>query len=108
LISLWPVRGGLVLHDGKLFFAAGVWSFEGVFVYCVDAATGEVLWRNDESGNVYGMHPHGAEAIGGVTPQGYLVVNGDELVVPCGQAYPARGYRPWNSVAAYRPEGAAL
>lgn len=89
LISLWPVRGGPVLHDGKLYFAAGVWSFEGVFIYCVDATTGEVIWRNDESGNVYGMHPHGAEAFGGVTPQGYLVVNGDELVVPCGQAYPA-------------------
>ncbi len=89
LISLWPVRGGLVLHDDKLYFAAGVWSFEGVFIYCIDAATGDVMWRNDESGNVYGMHPHGAEAFGGVTPQGYLVVNGDELVVPCGQAYPA-------------------
>ncbi|MBC8352905.1 MAG: PQQ-binding-like beta-propeller repeat protein [Planctomycetes bacterium] len=89
LISLWPVRGGTVLHEDKLYFAAGVWSFEGVFIYCVDAATGEVVWRNDESGNVYGMHPHGAEAFGGVTPQGYLVVNGDELVVPCGQAYPA-------------------
>jgi len=89
LISLWPVRGGLVLHDEKLYFAAGVWSFEGVFVYCIDAATGGVIWRNDDSGNVYGMHPHGAEAFGGVTPQGYLVVNRDELVVPCGQAYPA-------------------
>ncbi|MCB9941575.1 MAG: PQQ-binding-like beta-propeller repeat protein [Planctomycetaceae bacterium] len=89
LISLWPVRGGLALQDGKLYFAAGVWSFEGVFVYCVDAATGEVIWRNDESGHVYGVHPHGAEAFGGVTPQGYLVVNGDDLVVPCGQAYPA-------------------
>ena len=89
LISLWPVRGGLVLQDGKLYFAAGVWSFEGVFVYCIDATTGKVVWRNDESGNVYGMHPHGAEAFGGVTPQGYLVVNGDDLVVPCGQAYPA-------------------
>jgi outer membrane protein assembly factor BamB len=89
LISLWPVRGGLVLQDDKLYFAAGVWSFEGVFIYCIDAATGKVIWRNDESGNVYGIHPHGAEAFGGVTPQGYLVVNGDELIVPCGQAYPA-------------------
>ncbi|MCA9121030.1 MAG: PQQ-binding-like beta-propeller repeat protein [Planctomycetaceae bacterium] len=89
LISMWPIRGGLVLQDGKIYFAAGVWSFEGVFVYCVDAKTGEVLWRNDESGYVYGVHPHGAEAFGGVTPQGYLVVNERELIVPCGQAYPA-------------------
>jgi hypothetical protein len=90
LISLWPVRGGPVLHEGRIYFAAGVWSFEGVFVYCLDAKTGEVIWRNDESGFVYGQHPHAAEAFGGLTPQGYLVVNGDELVVPCGQAFPAR------------------
>ncbi|MDP7019300.1 MAG: PQQ-binding-like beta-propeller repeat protein [Pirellulaceae bacterium] len=90
LISLWPVRGGPVLDGERIYFAAGVWSFEGVFVYCLDAKTGKVIWRNDESGFVYGQHPHGAEAFGGVTPQGYLVVNGDELIVPCGQALPAR------------------
>ena len=32
LISAWPIRGGPVLQDGKINFAAGVWSFEGVFV----------------------------------------------------------------------------
>lgn len=89
LISLWPVRGGPVLQDGRLYFAAGVWAFEGVFIYCLDATTAELLWRNDESGYVYGQHPHDAEAFGGVTPQGYLVINGDDLIVPCGQAYPA-------------------
>ena len=90
LISLWPLRGGPVVHDGKIYFAAGVWPFEGVFIYSLDAETGEVVWRNDESGYLYGQHPHSAEALGGVTPQGYLVVNGDELIVPCGQAVPAR------------------
>ncbi|MHB8898866.1 MAG: outer membrane protein assembly factor BamB family protein [Thermoguttaceae bacterium] len=90
LVSVWPVRGGPVLHDGKLYFAAGVFPFEGVFVYALDAQTGNLIWRNDESGYLYGIQPHGAESIGGVTPQGYLVVNGSELVVPCGQALPAR------------------
>ncbi|MBP86695.1 MAG: hypothetical protein CMJ64_08265 [Planctomycetaceae bacterium] len=89
LISLWPVRGGPVLKDGKLYFASGVWSFEGVFVYCLDAKTANVIWRNDDSGNVYGQHPHSAKAMGGVTPQGYLVISGEDLIVPCGQAYPA-------------------
>ena len=90
LISVWPVRGGPVVHDGRVYFAAGVWPFEGVFIYSLDAETGNVFWRNDESSYLYGQHPHSAEAMGGVTPQGYLVVNGDELVVPCGQAVPAR------------------
>lgn len=90
MISLWPVRGGVVVHKGKVYFAAGVWPLEGVFVYCLDGQTGEVVWRNDECSYLYGTQPHAAEALGGVTPQGYLVVSGKELIVPCGQALPAR------------------
>ena len=90
LISVWPVRGGPVLHDGRIYFAAGVWPFEGVFLYSLDAQTGKVVWLNDESGYLYGPQPHGAESLGGLTPQGYLVVVGKQLIVPCGQAVPAR------------------
>lgn len=89
LISVWPVRGGPVAADGRVYFAAGVWSFEGIFVYALDAETGETIWVNDRTGFIYGTHPHAAEAFGGVTPQGYLVLDGDDLIVPCGAAYPA-------------------
>ena len=89
LISVWPVRGGPVVADDRVYFAAGVWPFEGVFVYALDAETGRVVWRNDRLGYLYGQQPHAAEALAGLTPQGYLVVNGDELVVPCGSAFPA-------------------
>src|SRR6185369_14728889 len=89
LISPWPVRGGPVVAEGKVYFAAGVWPFEGVFVYALDAETGNVVWLNDRAGTIYGTQPHAAEAIGGVTPQGYLVVSGPDLVVPCGTALPA-------------------
>ena len=90
LISLWPVRGGPVLHQGKVYFAAGVWPFEGIFLYSLDAETGEVVWLNDGSGHLDAPHPQNTQALGGLTPHGYLVVNGGELVVPCGQAVPAR------------------
>ena len=90
LISVWPVRGGPVLHNGKVYFAAGVWPFEGVFLYSLDAETGKVVWLNDDSGYLYGQQPHNAESLGGITPQGYLVVVGNQLIVPCGQAMPAR------------------
>ncbi|MFP6739170.1 MAG: PQQ-binding-like beta-propeller repeat protein [Planctomycetota bacterium] len=90
IISAWPIRGGPVIDDGKIYFAAGVWSFEGVFIYCLDAKTGSLSWLNDRGGYIYGPHPHGARAFGGISPQGYLVINGDELVVPCSAAYPAR------------------
>jgi hypothetical protein len=89
LISVWPVRGGPAVADDCVYFAAGIWPFEGIFVYALDAASGDVVWRNDRSGFLYGDQPHSTEAMGGVTPQGYLVVAGDDLIVPCGTALPA-------------------
>lgn len=90
LISVWPVRGGPVLADGRVYFAAGVWPLEGVFVYCLEAATGRVLWRNDRASFLYGKHPHNAEAFGGLAPQGYLLIADGQLLVPSSSAYPAR------------------
>lgn len=89
MISIWPVRGGPVAQDGKVYFAAGVWPMEGVFVYALDAETGNVIWLNDSAAFLYGQHPHDAKAFGGLSPQGYLVINGDELIVPGGAAVPA-------------------
>ncbi|GDY21370.1 hypothetical protein LBMAG56_27170 [Verrucomicrobiota bacterium] len=90
MISVWPIRGGPVLRDGRVYFAAGVWPLEGIFIYCLEAATGRVVWLNDRTGYLYGVHPHQAEAFGGVAPQGYLLIDGADLVVPCSSAYPAR------------------
>ncbi|MCY2989876.1 MAG: PQQ-binding-like beta-propeller repeat protein [Planctomycetota bacterium] len=90
LVSVWPVRGGPVLQDGILYFAAGVWPFEGIFIYALEAETGKVRWLNDRTGFLYGQQPHGTVALGGLTPQGYLLVHAGDLVVPCGTAYPAR------------------
>lgn len=90
LISVWPVRGGPVAKDGRVYFAAGVWPLEGTFVFCCDAATGAEIWRNDRCSYLYGTHPHATEAMGGLTPQGYLLIDGDDLIVPCSTAYPAR------------------
>ncbi|NLX95940.1 MAG: PQQ-binding-like beta-propeller repeat protein [Rhodopirellula sp.] len=89
LISAWPIRGGPVVADGVVYFAAGVWPSEGVFLYAVDAASGKVRWVNDRTGSLYIEHPHGAMAFGGPSPMGYLLVRGDELLVPSGRAFPA-------------------
>lgn len=90
LISVWPVRGGPVVSEGTVYFAAGVWPFEGVFVYAMNVETGDLTWRNERLGYLFGQQPHNTTAIGGLAPQGYLVVNDDELIVPCSTAYPAR------------------
>ncbi len=84
LMSVWPIRGGPVLKDDRLYFAAGIWPFEGIFVYALDAETGKVIWLNDRSGSLFLGHPHGAWSFGGPSLQGYLLVNGKDLVVPNG------------------------
>ena len=43
LSSRWPVRGGPVVHQGKVFFGAGIWPEEGVYVIALDAETGELV-----------------------------------------------------------------
>ncbi len=90
LISLWPARGGPVLVDGVVYFAAGLWPTEGVFIHALDAQSGEPVWSNTESHHIPASNwDHGIGFDAGLTPQGYLAVVGDKLVVPCGTQLPA-------------------
>lgn len=52
LLSLWPARGGPVLADGVVYFAAGLWPTEGVFVHALDAESGKAVWSNTDSGRI--------------------------------------------------------
>ena len=90
MVSRWPARGGPVIRDGIVYFAAGVWQSDGVFLYAIDARSGEVVWSNDKAGRIYMPQPHGgAMADSGVSAQGYLVATADQLLVPTGRAVPA-------------------
>ena len=90
LVSLWPARGGPVLADGVVYFAAGLWPTEGVYVHAVDAESGKVIWSNVGSGRIPKSNwDHGVGSYAGLTPQGYLAVVGDRLIVPCGAQLPA-------------------
>jgi len=82
LISTWPARGGPVLKDGIIYFAAGIWPFMGIFIYALDADTGTIIWENDSTGPIYMLQPHNSPSYAGVAPQGNLVVAGDKLLVP--------------------------
>ena len=90
ITSRWPARGGPVVFEDTVYFAAGIWPTEGIYLYALDAATGKQIWVNDKAGSIYMGQPHGgAYAASGVGAQGYLVVNGDQLLVPTGRAVPA-------------------
>lgn len=90
MISRWPVRGGPVVKGGVLYYAAGIWPSEGIYIHAVDARSGEPIWVNDDSGTIFMAQPHGgAEAESGVGAQGHLVVTDEYLLVPNGRAVPA-------------------
>ncbi len=89
LISMWPMRGGPVLYEGKIYFAASIWPFMGTFIHAIDAETGEAIWTNSGSGSTYILQPHSSPAFAGVAPQGYLVASEDKLLVSGGRSVPA-------------------
>lgn len=90
LISRWPARGGPVVRSGVVYFGAGIWPSEGIYLYAVDASTARTLWVNDSSGSLVLEQPHGGNrARSGVSIQGYLAIAGNSLAVPTGRATPA-------------------
>lgn len=90
IISRRPVRGGPVIVDDVLYYAAGIWQSEGIYIHAIDPSSGKTRWTNDSSGGIYMAQPHGgAFAKSGVSAQGYLVADGQHLFVPTGRAVPA-------------------
>ncbi|HOX39674.1 MAG TPA: PQQ-binding-like beta-propeller repeat protein [Candidatus Brocadiia bacterium] len=89
LVSSWPARGAPVVADGVVYFAAGIWPFMGIFVYALNAETGEVVWNDDSADVTYMLQPHNSPAFAGIAPQGYMTIAGDRLLVPNGRAIPA-------------------
>ncbi len=80
MMSLWPVRTGILIDGGVAYFAAGLFPGEELYLYALDARTGAVVWKND-------TYAQGGK--GTVSPQGYLVASKDILYVPSGRAMPA-------------------
>jgi outer membrane protein assembly factor BamB len=90
MVSRWPARGGPVIRDDIVYFAAGIWQSEGIYLTAINAETGKRIWQNDKAGQIYMPQPHGgAMANSGVSAQGYLVATDNELIVPTGRAVPA-------------------
>ncbi|MBA7598709.1 Outer membrane protein assembly factor BamB [subsurface metagenome] len=90
MISRWPARGGPVVVGNMLYFGAGIWPTEGIFIYAIDPASGKVCWCNDSSGGIEMDQPHPtARAKSGIAAQGYLTACGNSLFIPTGRAVPA-------------------
>ncbi len=86
IINFWPARGGPVVKDGTVYFTAGIWPLHGIFIYALDAESGDVVWVNDTTSSDVAPLPHGgAYGFGGLAPQGYIAAAGEELVVSGGR-----------------------
>ena len=95
MISRWPARGGVVIRDDILYFAAGIWPSDGVSLYALDPETGKTLWLNDTAGSIYMGQPHGgAFAKSGVAAQGYLAASDNSRF-----SWPRAGPFPRPSIA---------
>ncbi|MBN2308542.1 MAG: PQQ-binding-like beta-propeller repeat protein, partial [Candidatus Hydrogenedentes bacterium] len=101
LISTWPARGGPVVVDGTVYFAASIWPFMGTFIYALDAQSGAVVWRNDRTSAQWINQPHQNPAFAGVAPQGAFVVSEDRLLVPGGRSVACCFHRDTGDFAYY-------
>ncbi|MDP6542772.1 MAG: PQQ-binding-like beta-propeller repeat protein [Phycisphaerae bacterium] len=80
MISLWPVRTGVVVDGDIAYFGAGVFPAEGTSLYAVNATNGKLIWTNDGFGK---------GGLGSISPQGYMVASKDRLFVASGRGMPA-------------------
>ena len=72
MISLWPVRTGLVVAAGVVYAAAGLYPSQGVHAVALNATDGTAVWQQKLN----------------FSPQGYLLASQTMLFVPTGRGNP--------------------
>ncbi len=70
------------MDRGVAYFGAGIFPHEDVYLYAVDAASGEIVWRQD---NVSAQDAGRND----LSPQGSMLISDDYLFVPSGRSLPA-------------------
>ena len=73
IMSVWPVRTGLLVDEGDLYFTAGLFPNQGTFLSALNAEDGTVRWKRKID----------------ISPQGYLLASDERLYVPTGRTNPA-------------------
>ncbi len=69
LISRLPIRCGLCVEDGKLYFTAGLFPSEAAYLIALDAETGKECWKEKIDSS----------------PQGFLLSSPSRLFLPTGR-----------------------
>ncbi len=74
MMSLWPIRSGILVEDGVAYCSAGFFPWEGVYLCAMQAEDGEILWN---------------KKVDEVPPQGYMLASQTSLYLPTGSGTPA-------------------
>jgi outer membrane protein assembly factor BamB len=72
MISMWPIRTGLLVDEGNLYFASGLFPNQGTYLLALRAEDGSVQWKSRVD----------------ISPQGYLLASNERLYVPTGRTNP--------------------
>lgn len=86
LVSRWPVAGGVVVDQGKVYAAAGFTHYDGTYVVAIDAASGQVTASNVTSGEL------SEQVNSGISLQGSLAIVDGELRFLGGGVYETARY----------------
>lgn len=74
LVSLWPIRTGVVVDGEIAYCCAGLFTFEESYICALRANDGSVIWTKTH---------------GNISPQGYMLASTKRLYVPAGRGKPA-------------------
>ena len=78
-----------MIADGKVYFAAGIWPFMGIFLHALDAETGEVRLDQRRRRLASTSSSRTTPIRSPASRRRALVVDGDKLLVPGGRSVPA-------------------
>lgn len=87
LISMWPVRTGTAVLDGKVYFAASLVNWQTSYLCSLDAQTG-----SDSGPGLYCVS-------GGVTPMGAIMASATRIYLLQGRLHPYAFYRTTGAVS---------
>ena len=76
LITMWPIRTGTAVLDGKVYFAASLVPWQSTYLCSLDAETGQAAGT--------GLYT----TTGGIAPNGAILASNQYLYIPQGRYYP--------------------
>ncbi len=91
MMSLWPVRCGVLVDDGVVYFCAGLFPLQGNYLCAVNAKDGKELWKQPID----------------IVSQGYLLASASHLYVPTGRTAPMVFERSTGKLVAPLPGAGA-